>query len=169
MKKTILMMALVLAASVIFTGTARADLPTFDKFYMVSQADALALNTSAAEKTSYDLSETPYLYVHLSSAMDVNLMTFWGNFDDGHNTATFTPSTGSGQDFFLTPTDWTTQKSLGNWDVFGSYKTQQNIPCDTCGTTSFVVTPEPMSMVLYGMGGLPLAAHFLRRRKQIAA
>ena len=29
----------------------------------------------------------------------------------------------------------------------------------------FTVTPEPMSLVLYGLGGLPIAVHLLRRRK----
>lgn len=29
-----------------------------------------------------------------------------------------------------------------------------------------VVTPEPTSMILYGLGGVPLAAHFLRRRRK---
>lgn len=33
---------------------------------------------------------------------------------------------------------------------------------------NIVVTPERLSVVLYGLGGLPLAVHFLRRRKQVS-
>jgi hypothetical protein len=32
-----------------------------------------------------------------------------------------------------------------------------------------IITPEPAASILYGFGGLPLAAHFFRRRKKVAA
>lgn len=168
MKKIILTIAVAIFASVLYTGTARAELPTFEKFYMISQEDGEASNTSATQVSSYDISKTPYLYVRLSSAADVSLFSFWGNSGDMHATFTSNPSTGSQQDFFLTPADWSTVKSTGNWDVFGQYITQQGEICPDCAYTSFVVTPEPMSMVLYGMGGLPLALRFVRRRKVVA-
>ena len=33
--------------------------------------------------------------------------------------------------------------------------------------SSFAIPPKPIAFVLYGLGGIPLAAHLLRRRKNI--
>lgn len=35
--------------------------------------------------------------------------------------------------------------------------------------SSFIVAPEPIALLLYGLGGLPLVAHFLIRRKKPSA
>jgi hypothetical protein len=121
-------------------------------------------NVSTAEQTSFSLSETPYLYYKLSSpVVSGKIITTWLLGSDAFVLKAPTTPAGEG---WLSLTTWDTVKKAGTWDIRGYLK--DNGTYSDCKTTSFVVTPEPMAMVLYGLGGLPITVFLYRRRKTAA-
>ncbi len=145
----------------------------FDYFKMVGAAELgnSSLSQTNPARATYGLNETPYLYYHVTPAPTVtqSVLTLWFHKAEP---GVLVPDTATPADTesWLSLSNWNSlsdEQKLGDWRVTGFLKQGRTLL--DCKTVSFVVTPEPMAMVLYGIGGLPLAAHFLRRRKQIAA
>jgi hypothetical protein len=190
MKKLLITLLAAVAISAIAVSQAQAA-NSFDYFKMVTGAqvgsspafeaaaqayndasDPIDGNRDNAVQQTYDYTtETPYLYVHLTSAATeiyAWLSPTSASFSDIPTELTQVASSGLSRWFSLT--NWSTVKEMGQWTVtgsqFGGTVTDNLASCQgSCAATSFVVTPEPMSMILFGMGGLPIAAHLLRRRK----
>ena len=119
--------------------------------------------------TTFDLSEKPWLYIKRNSAFyetDINSIIWYVGTDPGISII-------KGYDEFnWNATDtyteaWVAFKGSEWVDSFskeGVWTITTNIYGDTNGAdTSFTVTPEPVSSVLFLTGG---AALFLRRRKK---
>ena len=57
-------------------------------------------------------------------------------------------------EFWLIPIDWNSIKAVGDWTIFGTY--QYNYFCvpvqQGSQKTTMTVTPEPVSMALFGLG-----------------
>jgi hypothetical protein len=192
MKKITLMMALVLAMTLGLASKSFAKVnPTcpegrfFCAFNIVDNTPGATTWSGPVTADSYQdpilsLSQTPVLYFKLSLPTD-KIDGMWireGNspFEPFGDVSPSNVVTGEG---WISPAMWAslpTSSKIGSWSVLGHIKgtnswsidSNGDLDCPTCAIANFVVTPEPMSMVLYGMGGLPLAAHFLRRRKVAA-
>lgn len=161
--------AMIAAALMLSTLTGRASAAFFDEFKMVGS------NTSKVLQSSFNLAETPYLYYKLSpNTVGSKVFSFW--LSPLSNTSLATEITSIAPDIdapfdpvsqgWVSLANWGSipdSEKIGNWNITGYLKTG-SIYAD-CVTTSFTVTPEPMSMILYGIGGLPIAATLFRRRK----
>lgn len=188
MKKITFIMALVLAmtmgaASQSFAGiiTACPNGSYFCAFNIVDNTGATAWTgpTDSYGDPALSLAQTPVLYFQLSDASD-KIDGLWIKEEDASKWEAF-GSVGptSGTDGWMSPAMWSglnDSDKLGHWSVLGHIQgtsswtidSAGNLDCPSCAIANFVVTPEPVSMALYGIGGLPLAARFLRRRKVTA-
>lgn len=151
MRKLVILLA---AASVVLASPKTF---AFDEFRMVDAAG------SYTDKSSFGWNETPYLYIKRNAP--VNLAIFWLS---PENVSFFRPAqlnADNSYEAWITLVNWEASKKAGEWKVkgFGVRNPQD------CATTSFMVTPtvtpEPLSLALFGIGGLPLAARFIRRKK----
>lgn len=152
------MKRLLATAALILSVALCSNASAFTEFKMVG-----ALNSEDV-KSEFGWNETPYLFAQFPSAGNIQLDSFW--LDDGFESyyAGAQLAEQDGSKVWITLSNWDSVKKTGLWEVYGSYSFD-NEPCtNDCGFTRFVVTPEPMSMVLFGLGGLPLAGRFLRRR-----
>jgi len=74
-------------------------------------------------------------------------------------------------DFRLTPPDWNTVKQPGLWTLNGFFDVFADVDHSLfksgSDTYSFTVTPEPVSMALFGLGAgaLGLASRFRKKKK----
>jgi hypothetical protein len=136
-------------------------------------------------KTVFALSETPYIYMHLPDPGPVvdpevdnvgNLSGLrWispssGSFFNVNASAINAETWFSLDTGFLpggTPTTWDAVKELGEWNVTGGFFYTGG-PADFA-ETSFTVTPEPVSSVLFVSGGLALLAGLRKRRSRKTA
>lgn len=113
----------------------------------------------------FNFNETPYLYVKLPSfSLWTQINSTWGDPLANSYDANKQQWLWNGKESWLSLSNWNTVQTPGQWMVDGSY--QRLFSQTGISTASFVVTPEPMAFLLYGIGGLPLAAHFIRRRKK---
>jgi len=162
MKTFSLTLSVALLFTVLASSNACAD---FSQFKMVGSAG------STVEKTTFDWNETPYLYVKLPRiGVYADINTDWLSPDTSifeSNKSVVLPGILDSKSQWISLEDWNDVKQIGTWTVSGTYG--YLLPCASgSGTASFVVTPEPVSLLLYGLGGLPIAAHLIRRRKTAA-
>lgn len=132
-------------------------------------------NNSAVEKTTFGWNETPFTYLQFNSDnlnlnKDLGLdyrfkfngtgSTYWET-----RTETLTGETGL-LDYWQSLTNWDSVKQVGTWEV----KTFWHNPGASNGNSTYsfnVVTPEPISMALFGLGAGVLGLAGIRRRKKI--
>lgn len=137
----------------------------FDKIYMT---DAYG---SYTEKTSFNWNETPWLYVKLPLQKLNATSAFW---EGPLGSYYFTNSMGFGQKRWFSldsgidsngnPVAWGDVKKLGAWNINAGYFYAGGGSGE--GTTSFTVTPEPVSSILFIAGGAVLAGRrYLKRKK----
>ena len=123
-------------------------------------------------KTEFGWNETPWLHLHLSP---VEAWTVSGSFWNSPSDEYFLTKTDSvvkdiwvsldsGEDSAGNSVSWNSVREMGEWDIDGAYA----IAGVEQGTYSldFTVTPEPVSSILFLVGGVSLAAVRLRRRKK---
>ncbi|NTV29158.1 MAG: hypothetical protein HGA80_03650 [Candidatus Omnitrophica bacterium] len=174
MRKNVLLIIAAMFLSTIFTGISSAcDGPSCTKEFTIFRI--VGAEGSKKEQTTFSLNETPWVYVKIANKKD-KVSTEWLNQLDKTFVTKWTSVNKKGE-AWISLAAWNSindKNKIGTWTISGfigeatrhGYKINDKIcPAEA----SFVVTPEPISMVLYGMGGLPLAAHFLRRRKQLSA
>ncbi|NTV30087.1 MAG: hypothetical protein HGA80_08420, partial [Candidatus Omnitrophica bacterium] len=105
-KSTWVMIVVLLTA---LTGTSHAA-TTFDFFKMVGATEVSggsAASQSATARSTYNLSETPYLYYHVSTPISANVFTFWLSPLNSSSMVTDTVSTSDSEGWL----------SLSNWNT----------------------------------------------------
>ena len=136
--------------------------------------DALYTTTaygSYTEKNSFSLDETPWLYAKLPEVQSGDVTSLLTNWVDG-GTASLDASeqnTDAIAEFWLTPSDWDAVKHAGPWDIKTYFAVDKPGPLaigDLYGGSEvspqvtnpyrFTVTPEPVSAVLFLLGGSAL-------------
>lgn len=163
MKKILLILAgLTLLGRLAYAAPAQED---FRKFYTV---DSIG---STVEKNTFSLSETPFLFVKLPPVNNERYGEVFTNWIFGSSVQDSANTTGIlGQEkFWLSPLNWSSIAQPGTWLIDGSYFIikESNDSLKKFGNTSynFTVTPEPISMMLFGLGGAVLGLVGLRRKK----
>lgn len=152
-KKITCFLSTLLLTFTIFTHNASAS---FDEYKIVGSSG------SFVEKTVFGFDETPYLYMRLPANGKSFTGSFWRN---PAASAFYASTTGSTTDRnrWITLTDWATVKKVGEWEVNSNYFYTTG---ETgFGTTSFTVTPEPLAMTLFLIGGAPIAVSLIRKKK----
>jgi hypothetical protein len=128
----------------------------FDTYRMVG-----ALNETT-EKTVFGFDETPYLYLKLPAEGQASSVSFW---QDPRGAPFYTAANGTDIERWISIADWNSVKKTGRWEVNSNYFYTNG---DTgSGSTSFTVTPEPLAVTLFLMGGAPIAADIYRRRRRL--
>ncbi|MHA1558847.1 MAG: PEP-CTERM sorting domain-containing protein [Alphaproteobacteria bacterium] len=114
---------------------------------------------STTEKTDFDLSETPVLYMKLfivDGAL-ANTISAW----ESPWVSEFSSTELSTQvERWVQLNNWNTVKHVGHWDINANYF--NSLGSNTAASASFMVTPEPTTLGLFLFGGLPL---FFRKKK----
>ena len=117
---------------------------------------------SFVKKTLFGFDDpSPYLYMRLPANGEAFTGTFWRDPD----AAIFYMSTSTpDRDRWITLADWNTVKKVGTWEVNSNYfYTNGNTGF---GTAGFTVTPEPLAVTLFLIGGAPIAVNLYRRRRR---
>jgi hypothetical protein len=136
---------------------------------------------STAAKSSYDISQTPWLYLHIPG--QYNAGTDWTpivganwslNSDPNHFSITMKSGVKTtDREFWLTPLNWNSIKSLGDWSIYAGYVyfnstfTPQQTSSGIQNGATLTITPEPISMALFGLGAGVLGLAGFRRRKKL--
>ena len=131
-------------------------------------------NGSEVKQSVFTLNQTPWLYLELPSTGFNVAASVWS--DPSSNPFTVTEvggntkywlSLNSGLDESNNPVTWNSVKQVGTWNITAGYL----YPFSTkdyagAGETSFKVTavPEPVSTVLFLLGGATLAVRRFRRK-----
>ena len=156
MKKFLGVFVMVLALS--FSSNVFAD------GFQVHIVDSLGENSIFRDGGTFQLSETPYLYFNVPNLEQI---TFGGSFwlDPTNKLDVTTPSQISGNDVWLS-LDWKNiAKTPGLWTVTGWY-THQGESEGGFSTFSFASAPEPVSTVLFLLGGATLAVRRAYKSKK---
>ena len=127
-----------------------------DSFYTTDS------NGSSTPKSTFNLNETPWLYVKLSDTLRHITSTWWNDPNGNSYDASLPGSNATPQ--WLTLSDWNTVKTPGKWNVNGSLFYKNGV-CETA-ETNFTVTPEPISTTLFLLGSGALAVGQYRRKKK---
>jgi len=156
-----------LVVAVFLFGAAGSAFAVVDAFE-VYMTDA---NGNFTEKTtSFGWNETPWLYVHAPQSFSHVSASWWESPSNEYFFSATGPgsakdvwiSLNQGQDALGNNVTWADVQESGLWSVNAvAYYTTGGIENDS---TSFTVTPEPVSAALFLIGGISLAA--ARRRKQ---
>ncbi|MBI5665932.1 MAG: hypothetical protein HZC49_12730 [Nitrospirae bacterium] len=135
----------------------------FDAFYMVDASG------STAPKTTFDWNDTPWIYVKLPTSgfyFEVNWMNsptgdnyglsimsssqeLWISAESGYGGNKFINAGTSAEVTWLND-----MREEGDWNVMGSYLYANG--ASGSGSTTFTVTPEPISFILFLAGGAVL-------------
>jgi hypothetical protein len=167
-KKSIIgFLIIFLFMAALVTNNAFASMPppsyvSFDEMHMTS------LNGTYDTRTTYDLNETPWLYLKLPAETESshNVTGSWWN--DPDNEVYFLSNDSgqptSDQEIWLS-LNWNSVKKVGQWDVNAFYSAANGTYGS--GDTHFTVTPEPVSYLLFITGGAILTLkRCLKRRKR---
>lgn len=161
MKKAVAVLGLALAGAIVFAPAAKADLPAFNEFKIVGAYG------STTEQTHFNSNsgQIPFLYVQVDPSVlknNLKIKTIWQSPEfHAYNIKDIANYKGEA---WITLVNWNKKNRHGEWEVEGVYKYKGQFSPEA--SASFVVTPEPLSMVLFGLGGLPIAARVLRRKQQ---
>jgi len=155
-RKTLLSIALLSFLSFV-TVLQNASAAVLDTYTVDSSSSTVAKNT-------FNLSETPFLYMKLSLSDIAPTQSFW----NAPSSTPYFEMTGPNLTLerWHSLTDWSTRKEAGEWTI------NSNVfyTGGTTGTSvaNFTVTPEPISMVLFLIGGAPMAVSLYRKRQKSA-
>jgi hypothetical protein len=169
MKKLFIVLAATLIMTLAATRQSFASFVPFSEFKIVGAAGAQDWSgpTSSDGLPMFKFDQTPYLYIKMpANYVYAKIDTSWTSpssqvIPDNDHYQVFW----YGRNLWLSLTNWNSVQEHGVWKVDGSYRTC--LGNTGTGMASFVVTPEPMAFLLYGIGGLPLMARFIRQRKTL--
>ncbi len=170
MKKLSLLSILVLVFCFLFTSYAFADTEgsIFEKFYPVKG------KYLDAETHAFEYTDTPYLYAVITAPS----ATFYNTniFSDWTFGGTTYEGDGSGLkklQYWIDLATWNTIKMAGTWTIDGQFTVTNSFTGalinSGSGNTWFEVNapvvPEPLSSILFLLGGVALASRKLFRKK----
>ncbi len=140
-------------------------LAIFSGLVLISNAFATDIfmtdsNGSTTPKSTFTLSETPWLYVDLPTAGLNVIGSWWQEPSHKYDFAGSNPS--ENQQVWISPENWNLIKQTGLWNVQAVYTYAGGSMGS--GTTSFKVVPEPFSSALFLLGGGALALGAYRKR-----
>ncbi|NTV30089.1 MAG: hypothetical protein HGA80_08430 [Candidatus Omnitrophica bacterium] len=168
MKKLFYIWAAAVILTMITTSASFASFVPFNEFKIVGSSGDTSWSGSTDSNglPIFSLTQTPVLYLQLpNNFIFADINTTWNSPTGPSYDKDKYQSFWQGNNVWLSLSKWNTVKTTGTWTVDGSYNA---LLCKTgSAQASFVVTPEPMALTLYGIGGLPLLAHFIRRRKMM--
>lgn len=123
--------------------------------YMTSNSSTYDL------RTSYDWNETPWLYMDLRDSIFNVTGTSW--IDPDNDTTIFNYGENSSNEVWISLSNWNTIKKAGDWNVFtySAYVDGEYI----IESAEFTVTPEPLSSILFLIGGFAFAARTYWQRR----
>ena len=156
-KKITATVLLILAMAAFAPNSFAASVAPFEQYKIVGSSG------SFTEKTVFGFEDpSPYLYMRLPENGQAFTGSFWRDPDATifyMSTAGSTPD----RDRWITLSDWATVKKVGGWEVNSNYFYTNG--ATGFGSTSFTVTPEPLAMTLFLIGGAPIAVNIYRRRR----
>ena len=158
MNKKIISTAILILALAALTPNSFA---AFDAYKIVGSSG------SFVEKTLFGFDDpSPYLYMRLPANGQAFTGSFWR---DPDATIFYMSTTGStpDRDRWITLADWNTVKKAGEWEVNSNYF--YTTGATGFGSTSFTVTPEPLAMALFLIGGAPIAVNLYRKKRLLKA
>ena len=154
MSKTITSTVVLILALLIFTSNSFA---TFEEYKIVGSSG------SFVEKTVFDLDDpSPHIYMKLPDAGQAFTGTFFWTAPD--STTYYQTTSGTDLDRWLALDNWDSIKAPGVWETKTNYF--YNNGTSGFATANFTVTPEPLAMTLFFIGGVPIAASLYRKRKK---
>ncbi len=164
MNKTVATISILIAGFLSFPPNSSASLAGYTEvndFDNFEEYKIVGSFGSTVEKTVFDINDpSPYLYMKLP----VEGVSFTGSFWRDPDAATFYKSTiGTAQDRWITLSDWAGIKKVGQWEVNSNFFYTNGDA--GFATASFTVTPEPMAMALFLIGGAPIAVNLYRKKK----
>lgn len=128
----------------------------------------MTLDHKTHKETTFEWNETPFVYLRLKDIdkkEDLNISYVWTHGSDSYTqneSYSHIASLKNWQDLDI----WNSVRATGLWTVSTSWG-YLGKGCDLITRTStFSVTPEPFSMVLFGLGAGVLGLAKLRRKKQ---
>ncbi|MBU4305364.1 MAG: PEP-CTERM sorting domain-containing protein [Candidatus Omnitrophica bacterium] len=113
-------------------------------------------------KDTFGLDEIPFLYMKLPQAGLNFSSSFWHAPSGGDSFVSEGPD--SKTERWLSLTDWTSIKEVGKWSIDSNVFYSNGTTATSFASCS--VTPEPLAMILFLIGGLPLAFNLVRKRRQ---
>jgi len=116
---------------------------------------------STVAKDTFSFDETPFLYMKLPED-DFN---FASSFWHAPSTSTHFASDGPGSigKRWISLADWESVKEVGDWTIDSNVFYSNGLTATSF--TSFTVTPEPLAMTLFLIGGAPIAVSLIRKKK----
>ncbi len=116
---------------------------------------------STQKQDTFSFNETPYLYMHLPDEGYSVTVSFWLS----PTSNVFYENTGisTAKDMWIQPSLWESHKAVGTWQVNAGALYSSGV--GYTAHTSFNVTPEPLAVVLFLVGGAPVAVGILKRRR----
>lgn len=128
----------------------------FDAIYMTDSSG------SFISQTIFDWGDTPWLYLKLpESGLNVT-QSNWKDPDSNYYFIGSDP--GTEQEIWLSLNDWDSIKRTGLWEAEAVYSYASG--SFSSGSTSFTVSPEPISSILFVTGGATLAVRHYRKKKK---
>ena len=151
-KKTVVVLSAVLF-TLIFSGNVFA---AFDNIYTTGTYGGTDI------KTTFGWDEKPWLYLKLPTSADsTNIIGSAWTSPSG--VISSVGDTLSGRTIWLGFDTWNSIRTAGLWNVTANYSGYLGGPSGS-GTTTFTVTPEPVSMILFLFGGAALAAAYRKKK-----
>lgn len=158
-KKSVSVVCFTVAALTFIASNVFAQSFGFLDLYTVNSS------SSTAAQDTFDYSQTPYLYMKLEipSGAIANTISAW---NAPLGSAYFGSSSLSNDvERWVSLANWNTVKEPGAWTVYANYfDSRAN---NVVGAANFTVTPEPATITLFLLGGLPLFYRKLRKENKI--
>jgi len=159
-KKHVMIMAGILMCVSLILGPTQAHAADlgFTQLHTV-----LTGSPNETQKTSFGFDETPYLFMELPESAADFTISYWQDPDFAitHDI----DIGGSSTKRWFSLDDWEGKKKVGDWHIEAAWHNGNNEHYGT-GFTDFTVTPEPLAMTLFLIGGAPIAANLYRKKKR---